>query len=87
MEEILTFKNLIYNLRNNACLKGGNLKTVCYGPESFTNLVAKTWNLLTNEYKKLRSIPTFKSNILNWITDECPCRMHKMLQILVSSDC
>ena len=41
MEEIFTFKNLNYNLRNNASLKVDNLKTVYYGAESLTNLVAK----------------------------------------------
>ena len=45
MEEIFTFKNLDYNLRNNKSLKVGNLKTVYYGTESLTNLGAKTWNL------------------------------------------
>ena len=51
MEEIFTFKNVDYNLRNNRSLKIGNLKTVCYGTESLTNLGAKIWNLLPNEYK------------------------------------
>ena len=36
MEEILTFKNVDYDLRNNTSLKIGNLKTVYYGTESLT---------------------------------------------------
>ena len=31
MEEIFTFKDVDYNLRNNTSLKIGNVKTVCYG--------------------------------------------------------
>ena len=49
MEEIFTFKNVDYDLRNNTSLKIGNLKTVYYGTESLPNLGAKIWNLLPNE--------------------------------------
>ena len=77
MEEIFTFKNLDCNLRNNASLEIGNLKTVYYGTESLTNLVAKIWNLLPNKYKELKSLSTSKSRISNWVTDKCPCRMCK----------
>ena len=77
MEEIFTFKNVDYDLRNNTSLKIGNLKTVYYGTESLTNLGAKIWNLLPNEYKELKSLSTFKSRISNWVTDECSCRMCK----------
>ena len=65
------------NLRNNTSLKIGNLKTAYYGTESFTNLGAKIWDLLPNEYKELKSLSMFKSSISNWVTDECPCRMCK----------
>ena len=61
MEEIFTFKNVDYNLQNNTSLKIGNLKTVYYGTESLTNLGAKIWNLLPNEYKELKSLSPFKS--------------------------
>ena len=65
------------NLRNNTSLKIGNLKTAYYGTESLTNLGAKIWDLLPNEYKELKSLSMFKSSISNWVTDECPCRMCK----------
>ena len=63
MGEIFTFKNVDYDLRNNTSLKFGNLKTVYYGTESLTNLGAKIWNFLPNEYKELKSLSTFKSRI------------------------
>ena len=66
-----------YNLWKNTPLKIGNLKTVYYGTESLTNLGAKIWNLLPNEYKELKSLSTFKSRISNWVTDECLCGMCK----------
>ena len=59
MEEIFTFKKVDCNLRNNTSLKIGNLETVSYGTESLTNLGAKIWNLLPNEYKELKSFSTF----------------------------
>ena len=55
----------------------GNLKTVYYGTESLTNLGARIWNLLPNEYEELKSLSTFKSRISNLVTDEYPCRMCK----------
>ena len=76
-EEIFTFKNVDYDLRNNTSLKIGNLKTVYYGTESLTNLDVKIWNIQPNEYKELKSLSTFKSRISNWVTDECPRRMCK----------
>ena len=76
MEEIFTFKDMDQNLRNNTSLKIHNLKTVYYGAESLTNLGAKIGNL-SNEYKELKSLSTLKSRILNWVADECPCRMCK----------
>ena len=47
MEEIFTFENVDYNLRNNHVLK-----IVYYGTETLSNLSAKIWNLWNiNEYK------------------------------------
>ena len=77
MEEIFTFKDVDYNLQNNTSLKVGNLKPVYYGTFFLTNVGSKIWNLLPNEYKELKSPSTFKSTILNWVIDECPCRMYK----------
>ena len=51
MKEKFTFKIVDYNLRNNTSLKIVNRKTVYYGTKSLTNLGAKIWNLLSNEYK------------------------------------
>ena len=77
MVELFKFKNVDYNLRNNTSLKIGNLKTVYYGTESLTNLGARIWNLLPNEYEELKSLSTFKSRISNVVTDEYPCRVCK----------
>ena len=51
---LIEWENVDYNLRNNTSLKVGNLKTVYHGTKSLTNLGAKIWNLLPNEYKELK---------------------------------
>ena len=86
---LIEWENVDYNLRNNTSLKVGNLKAVYHGTKSLANLGAKVWNLLPNEYKELKYIPTFKSKISNWVTDECPRKwknVARMLKILISSD-
>ena len=86
MEEIFTFKNVDYDLRNNTSLKIGNLKTVYYETESLTNFGAKIWNLLPNEYKKLKSLsmlsPEFQTGLQMNALVECA---KTMLRKLVSS--
>ena len=80
MEEIFTFKNVDYSLRNNTSLKIGNLKTVYYGTESLTNLGAKIWNLLPDGYKELKSLCTFKSKISIWVTNGCPSKYVRFVE-------
>ena len=70
MEEI--FKN-----RNNTSLKIGNLRTVCYGTKSVTNLGEKSWNLLPIKYKALKFLSILKSRISDWVIDGYPCRICK----------
>ena len=74
VEEIFTFENVDYNLRNNLSLKVDNLKTVYHGTEFLTNIGAKIWDLLQNDLKKLKPLPTFKSKNSDWATDEYLCR-------------
>ena len=75
-----------YNLRNYTSLKIGNLKTVYYGTESLTNLDAKIWNLLPNEYKELKSLPCLSQEFQTGLQMNALVECAKtMLQMLVSS--
>ena len=75
MEDLFKFKNLTYNFRNAETLNRNNVNSVKYGTETITSLSAEKWKILPNVYKELTSLSTFKSNIKNWETDECPCRL------------
>ena len=77
MEDVFKFKNLTYNYRNEETLNRSNVNSVKYGTETITSLSAKIWKILPNNYKELTPLPTFKSKIKNWGTDECPCRLCK----------
>ena len=75
MEDLFKFKNLTHNFRNVETLNRNNANSVKYGTETITSLSAEIWKILPNVYKELTSLSTFKSNINNWETDECPCRL------------
>ena len=77
MEDVFKFKNLAYNFRNVGNLNRNNVNSVKYGTETITSLGAKIWKILSNDYKELISLSTFKSKIKNWETDKCPCRLCK----------
>ena len=88
MEEIFTFKNVDYSLRNNTSLKKGHLKTVYYETESFISLDAKIRNLLPNKYKELKPFPCLNQEFQTVLQMNALVGCAKTnLQILVSSDC
>ena len=82
MEEMLAFKKVVYNVQNNTSLEIGNLKTVYSGTKSLTNLGAKIWNLLPNEYTELNFLSTFNVRISNQVTDEIRLNWNKELIII-----
>ena len=76
-----------YNLRSNTSKKIGNLETVYYGTEPLTNLEAKIWNLLPNEYEELKSFPCLSQKFQIELQMNALVECTKtMLQTLVPSD-
>ena len=75
MEDVFKFKNLTYNFRNAETLNRNHVNSVKYGTERISSL--STRKILTNDYKELISLSTFKSKIKHWETDKCPCRLCK----------
>ena len=65
MEDILKFKNLMYNFRNMEILNRSNVNSARCGTEKITSLGAKFWKILPNDLKELTSLSTFKSKIKN----------------------
>ena len=77
MEDVFKFGNLRYNFRNAETLNRSNVNLVRYGTKPISSVGAKSWKIFANNYKELLSLSTFKSNIKNWETDECSCRLCK----------
>ena len=40
-------------------------------------LVQKIWDILTNDYKTVENLDTFKIKIKKWKSENCPCRLCK----------
>ena len=37
------------------------------------------WNILPDEYKKIKSVKDFKDKISSWVPENCPCRYVKYI--------
>ena len=79
MNEIFTFvENNIYNLRSGMHLSRINVHSTQYGTESIGYRGAKIWDLAPVHMKDLKTLSTFKNQIKNWISKDCPCRLCKV---------
>jgi hypothetical protein len=65
-----------YILRNNDYFEIPRVKSV-FGEESVAVLGPKTWNMLPENLKQIRSLEGFKSKIRKWKPTNCPCRICK----------
>ena len=45
------------------------------GRVMFLTLVQKIWDILTNDYKTVENLDTFKIKIKKWKSENCPCRL------------
>ena len=61
MTEIFKFKDHSYDLRKNNCLETRIIKSCNYGSETVTNLVAKLWDILPENIKKLNLFRNLKT--------------------------
>ena len=79
MNEMFTFvENNIYNLRSGMHLSRINVHSTQYGTESIGCRGAKIWDLAPVHMKDLKTLSTFKNQIKNWISKDCPCRLCKV---------
>ena len=53
------------------------VKTVYKGEESLKVFAPKIWELVPEEYKSIKSIDKFKTEIKKWQPSKCPCRLCK----------
>ena len=64
-----------YNLRNKNPFKGSNVHTVYNGTETISFRGPKTWALVPEEIKTSKSLYEFKSQIKQWESSGCTCRL------------
>ena len=68
-------KNEDYNLRSGTHLASRNMKTTLFGKETVSNLGAKIWTLLPEEFKNASSLQVFKKKLKEWKPTSCSCTL------------
>ena len=64
MNDVFEFIEKPYSLRTTSHFRSRKIRTTKNGIEtSFLTLVSKSWNLVPNEYKTIKSIADFKAKI------------------------
>ena len=53
-------------------------RTVFYGLETISYRAPQLWTILPEEFKQRNTISLFKSDVRQWICNECPCRLCKV---------
>ena len=54
-------------------------RTVFYDLETISCGPPQLWTILPVEFKQRNTISLFKSDVRQWICNECPCRVYKVL--------
>ena len=67
-----------YSLRHLRHFKTPSVNTEYHGTEIASFLGPKIWEILTNSYKKIDNIDTFKKAIKTWKSSNCPCRLYRV---------
>ena len=78
MKEVFEIAECPYALTNELKLKSKKILSVRYDIEAASFVGARVWNSLPSELKQCKSLELFKSNIKNWIPENCPCKFCKL---------
>ena len=80
MNKVFLIKEPIYeyDLRNTFDFATCCINTVRYGLKSLSYFGPRLWNILPDEYKKLRSVKDFKAKIRSWVHENCTWRLCKI---------
>ena len=70
-------ENLCYNTRNKRTFHSRNIRTAHFGSEKLSHLAPKTWELVPEEIKKLKSVASIKNAIKKWKPANCPCCLRR----------
>ena len=75
MSEILSLRNIDYNLHSQTDFKQGPVNTMNYGLKSLRYLAPKIWNIIPPDIRNSGSLTEFMMNIKSWIPKNCPCTL------------
>ena len=75
MTTMFTERENHYNLRHFQEFVTKRKRTTRYGLETLSYRSPKLWTMLQEKLKNLTSLNLSKSNIKQWICNECPCRL------------
>ena len=79
MKDIFPIKTNLYNLRQNSQFSRPQINTVYHGTESVSNIGPKIWNLVPSNLKEINYLDKFDKAIKQWKTEDCPCRLCKVI--------
>ena len=77
IRDIFTQRINHYNLRHINHFETPFVRTVYNVTESALYLGPKVWDIVSEEYKTLNSLNSFKVSIKNWVSPNYPCRLCK----------
>ena len=78
MDSLLNRRTICYNFRNLQEFQSERKRTVFYGLETISYRAPQLWTILPEEFKQRNTISLFKSDVRQWICNECPCRLCKI---------
>ena len=78
MDSMLNRRTICCNFRNLQEFQSKRKRTVFYGFETISYRTPQLWTILPEEFKQRNTISLFKSDVRQWICNECPCRLCKV---------
>ena len=75
MDSLLYRRTVYYNFKNLQEFQSERKRTVFYELETISHGAHQLWTILPQDLKKKNTISLFKSDVRQWICNECPCRL------------
>ena len=77
LSDFVSIKELNYEMRQISDFECNKPNTVYNGTATIRILGPEIWDLIPNKIKESSSVSSFKIEIKNWTTEECPCSLCK----------
>ena len=72
MDSVLNRRTICCNVRNLQEFQSEKKRTVFYGLETISYRATQLWTILPEEFKQRNTKSLFKSDVRQWICNECP---------------